>query len=168
VLIEYLADRPDLLSELAQLHFSEWGHFRPGQTIDDRIEGLKRCSGKSAIPSAIVATSGNELIGSAMLVTHDMISRKDLSPWLAGVYVKPFYRKAGVATTLIQRIEQEAASLDVTRLYLYTDKESQFYSKRKWHTVETCKYKGLEVTIMVKELTYLWDAEEMSYLENDK
>lgn len=153
MLIEYLQDRKELLPELAQLHFAEWGHFRPGQTIEDRIESLERCAGKATIPSVIVATAGPELIGSAMLVPHDMSTRKDLSPWLAGVFVKPSYRRSGIATDLTKRIEQEAASLEVPTLYLYTEKESEFYAKRGWEALATCDYQGLEVTIMSKNLS---------------
>jgi GNAT superfamily N-acetyltransferase len=153
VIIEYLEDRKELLPELAELHFAEWGRFRPGQSVEDRIDGLERCSGKATIPSTVVATDGRELIGSAMLVTHDMSTRKDLSPWLAGVFVKPSYRKSGIATKLIERIEQEAAALETPVLFLYTDKESEFYSRRGWKPAERCEYKGVHVTIMTKELS---------------
>ena len=151
--IEYLADRKELLPELAELHFAEWGQFRPGQSVKDRIDGLERCSGKAKIPSTVVATDGRELIGSAMLVTHDMSTRNDLSPWLAGVFVKPPYRKSGIATKLIERIEQEAAALETPVLFLYTDKESEFYARRGWKLLERCEYKGLQVAIMTKELS---------------
>ena len=153
MIIEYLEDRKELLPELAELHFAEWGRFRPGQSVEDRINSLERCSGKATIPSTVVATDGRELIGSAMLVTHDMSIRKDLSPWLAGVFVRPSYRKSGIATKLIERIEQEAAALETPVLFLYTDKESEFYSRRGWKPAERCEYKGVHVTIMTKELS---------------
>ncbi len=152
MLIEYLADRPDLIPELAELHLAEWGHLRPGQTLPDRVSALKGCTGKASIPSTVVATNGQELLGSALLVAHDMSTRTDLSPWLAGVFVKPAFRKAGVATKLIQRIESEASALGVNRLYLYTDKESDFYSKRGWIIHEACEYRGVAVTVMLKNL----------------
>ena len=114
---------------------------------------MERCSGKATIPSTLVATDGHELIASAMLVTHDKSTRKDLSPWLAGVFVKPPYRKSGIATKLIKRIEQEAVALETRVLFLYTDKESEFYARRGWKLAERCEYKGLNVTIMAKELS---------------
>ena len=150
ILIEYLADRVDLIPELAQWHFAEWGHFRPGQSLEDRLNALNACLGKLAIPSTVVATCGDELVGSALLVEHDMSTRKDLSPWLAGVFVKPQFRKAGVATLLIQRIEAEAAALDIPKLYLYTNNESDFYARRGWRALESGKYRGVAVTIMSK------------------
>ena len=152
MLIEYLADRVDLIPELAELHLAEWGYLRPGQTLDDRLAALNACLGKGAVPSAVVATEGDELIGSALLVEHDMSTRKDLSPWLAGVFVKPQFRKSGVAGALIQRIEAEATGMAVPMLYLYTDKEAGYYAKRGWRQLESCDYRGVAVNIMSKAL----------------
>ncbi|MEJ2743799.1 MAG: GNAT family N-acetyltransferase [Gammaproteobacteria bacterium] len=152
MLIEYLADRPDLIPELAELHLAEWGHLKPDQALQDRVAALNGCTGKSSIPLGVVATNGNELLGSALLVAHDMSTRQDLSPWLAGVFVKPACRKMGVATELIQRIESEASALRIHRLYLYTDKESDFYAKRGWSIHDACEYRGLAVTVMFKNL----------------
>lgn len=152
MLIEYLADREELIPELAALHLAEWGHLRPGQTLQDRINALKGCLGKVEIPSTVVATQDDVLLGSALLVEHDMSTRKELSPWLAGVFVKPEFRNSGVATGLVRRIESEAASAGVRTLYLYTDKESGFYARRGWSVHEACDYRGIAVTIMSKAL----------------
>lgn len=150
MVIEYLADRADLVPELAALHLAEWGYLRPGQTLEDRVTALGNCLGKLAIPSALVATNGSELLGSALLVEHDMSTRKELSPWLAGVLVKPQYRNSGVATELIQGIESQASGMGVKKLYLYTDKEAEFYAKRGWSIHDACDYRGILVAIMSK------------------
>ncbi len=92
------------------------------------------------------------LVGSAMLVTHDMKTRKDLSPWLAGVYVKPAYRRRGIASRLVTRIENEAALLAIPRLYLYTPSEAAFYARRGWQTLEETEYRGVAVTVMHKAM----------------
>jgi N-acetylglutamate synthase-like GNAT family acetyltransferase len=86
-----------------------------------------------------------------MLLTYDMETRKDLSPWLAGVYVKSAYRKRGIASRLICCIEQEAATLGVRRLYLYAPTSVEaFYSRRGWQLMERCEYKGIGVVVMHK------------------
>jgi GNAT superfamily N-acetyltransferase len=149
--IEYLADRAEFIPELAGLHFHEWGHLRPGQTLGARIDRLRVRCGHRQIPTVLVATGGDEILGSAMLLTHDMDTRKDLSPWLAGVYVKSAYRRRGIATRLICRIEHEAATLGVRRLYLYAPTSVEaFYSRRGWQLMERCEYKGISVVVMHK------------------
>jgi GNAT superfamily N-acetyltransferase len=52
-------------------------------------------------------------LGFAMPVTHDMDTRMDLSPWLAGVFVSPEQRRYGVGAALVQRVIVEARALGV-------------------------------------------------------
>jgi hypothetical protein len=44
------------------------------------------------------------LFGSAMLIAHDMDTRMELSPWLAGVFVAPKRRGCGVGAALVRRV----------------------------------------------------------------
>ena len=148
--IEYLVDHQPLLPELARLHFEEWGYLAPQETLEERTARLTSLCGRSEIPTAFVAVAGQELVGSAFLVTHDMVTRTDLSPWLAGVYVKPSYRRMGIASRLIARVEAEAAVLNVPQLYLYTPSEETYYAHRGWRTLAQTEYRRTQVTIMDK------------------
>ena len=148
--IKYLADCQQYLPELARLHFEEWGYLSPHETLEARTQRLSGLCGRGDIPTAFVAVTRQELVGSAILVAHDMQTRKDLSPWLAAVYVKPVYRRMGIANRLIARVEAEAAPLNVPRLYLYTPSEEAFYARRGWQTLEQTEYRNTRVTIMNK------------------
>jgi len=148
--IAYLADHPELIAELAQLHFAEWSYLNPGETIEDKKQYLKNNCGRGGVPSFIVALEDMELIGSASLIEQDMDNRADLTPWLADVFVKPEYRRRGIATSLIERIEDEARSAGITRLYLYTPDAADLYRRLGWNVFENCEYKGTDVTIMAK------------------
>lgn len=150
--IGYLADHEAFIPELAQLHFSEWGHYRPGDTVEERIERLRGCCGKGDIPLVVVGLLGSVLCGSAMLVAHDMESRPELTPWLAGVYVKPPFRRSGYAASLISRIEAEARAMGIPRLFLYTKDSESLYIRLGWSGTERCQYKGIDVTVMSKQL----------------
>ena len=148
--IDYLSDHRSLLPELARLHFEEWSYLAPQETLEERTRRLTGLCGRRKIPAALVAVDGPHLVGSALLVAHDMSTRKDLSPWLAGVYVKSAYRCQGVGTRLIARVEAEAAALNVPRLHLYTPSEEKFYMRRGWHTIERTEYRNAQVTVMDK------------------
>lgn len=128
--ISYLIDHPQFLPELARLHLEEWSYLAPHETLEERTQRLAVACGRREIPTVLVATTDQVLAGSAALVTHDLKTRKDLSPWLAGVYVKPAYRRQGVASSLVARVEAEAALLGVPQLYLYTPSEAAFYARR--------------------------------------
>lgn len=146
--IDYLCNHPELIEELAELNFKEWGEFRPGDTLEARTERMRAACGKGAIPSVVVAIEDSRLLGGALLIDNDMKIRPQLTPWLAGVYVKAEQRGRGVASQLVKRIVDEAAALDVRELYLYTDAAQSLYARLGWEVVEDLVYEELPVTVM--------------------
>ena len=146
--IEYLCDRPEFVEELAELNFKEWGEFRRGDTLEARTERMRNACGKGAIPSVVVAIEDGRLLGGALLIDSDMKTRPELTPWLAGVYVKAEERGRGVASQLVNRIVEEARTLGVQTLYLYTDAAQSLYARLGWEVVEELVYEDLPVTIM--------------------
>ena len=111
--IDYLCDHPHLIEELAELNFKEWGEFRDGDTLEARTERMRAACGKGAVPSVVVAIEDGRLLGGALLIDSDMKIRPQLTPWLAGVYVKAEERGRGIASQLVNRIVAEAATLTV-------------------------------------------------------
>jgi GNAT superfamily N-acetyltransferase len=148
----YLADHRHLLPELAQLHFSEWSYLRPTESLDERTARLAKCCGRREIPTVVVALEEGALLGSAMLVAHDMDARPDLTPWLAGVYVVTSQRRRGVGSRLSERIASEARALGATDMYLYTPTMEAFYAKRGWRVIDRCEYLDVPVTVMRQPL----------------
>nr|MBV6630604.1 GNAT family N-acetyltransferase [Oceanococcus sp. HetDA_MAG_MS8] len=146
-----LAEHPSLLEELAALQQAQWQYLNPQYGLEQRIEFLRCSCEQEHLPSTWIALGPDEsLLGAAMLVAHDMRDRPDLSPWLASVIVKPEFRRQGIASALIEWVEQAAWSQGVSQLYLYTDQQAGFYARRGWSIVESCDYSGVAVTIMAK------------------
>ena len=150
--IEYLADHPEFITELANLHFAEWSHLNPGESLAQRTDRLRRLCGRHGVPSFLVAFDGSELIGSASLIERDMDNHTELTPWLADVFVKPGFRRRGIASLLIRRIEDVARSAGISNLYLYTPSAASLYRRLGWTAVEHCRYKGIDVVIMSRTL----------------
>jgi GNAT superfamily N-acetyltransferase len=103
-----------------------------------------------SIPSSLVALDGDgdELCGSAMLLASDM-GRSDISPWFAGLYVKPAYRSRGIARLLMQRVLEEARSAGATAIYLCAEVDKlSFYSSRGWSLHEQCDWHGVPIIVM--------------------
>ncbi|MCG5509688.1 GNAT family N-acetyltransferase [Ectothiorhodospira lacustris] len=148
-----LADKKEFITELAKLHHSEWRHLNPSLTLEGRTEAISKAARREGIPSIFVAVSGSQLIGSAALVQNDMDTKPDLSPWLAAVYVKESFRHHGIATGLIARCEAEAVRSSADTWYLYTEFASKIYEKLGWRHLERCKYKGVAVDVMCKQIT---------------
>jgi len=150
--IGYLADRPEFIPVLAQWHYQEWSYLRPGESMEARTTRLRNACGHKEIPTVVIAFAGETLLGSAMLIAHDMETRMNLSPWLAGVFVSPEQRRRGIGSALVQRVIEEAIELSVERLYLYTPSAEQFYARRGWLLVERIKYHRVDVSVMSVDL----------------
>jgi GNAT superfamily N-acetyltransferase len=146
--IENLADHPDALPILAQWQHAEWGDLREGDTLEKRTTRLKGVCNRNRIPLTVVAREGTKVFGSASLVLHDMETRMELTPWLAGVFVGEPYRRKGIGAALVRRIVNEASRLDVRRLYLYTVHSERLYSALGWMLYERTRYRDRDVVIM--------------------
>jgi GNAT superfamily N-acetyltransferase len=146
--IESIADHLGLVDTIARWHWNEWGHSDPDGSLQSWTEGLRERTNRNSIPTTYVALDGSELLGSVTLVEHDMSTRLDLSPWLAGVYVKPDQRGRGIGSALVQHAVAEAAKIGVKRLYLYTSPAKEFYEKLGWRCVGDDYYEDQPVFIM--------------------
>jgi GNAT superfamily N-acetyltransferase len=146
--IELLADRPEFIPTLADWHFREWAYLRPGDSVANRINILHERSGGRELPITFVASSGSELLGSAMLIHHEMDTRPDYTPWLAGVFVAPAQRRRGIGRALAEHVVHAAAVLGFPTVYLFTPSAEQFFSHLGWSIVEHTRYRDTDVTIM--------------------
>ncbi len=146
--IEYLADHLSMLPTVARWHHEEWDLARPDATLERRISRLQQWCGRQCIGSTFVAIVGDTPVGCASLVAHDMETRTDLTPWLAGVYVVPECRRQGYGSALANRVASEAKTLAVERLYLYTPDQEHFYARLGWSVLEQCQYRAQDVLIM--------------------
>jgi N-acetylglutamate synthase-like GNAT family acetyltransferase len=152
VTIEYLADRREFVTTIAHWLHEEWGHLRPNETVHDRAARVERGCGHHEIPTTFVAVAKGQPVGCASLIEHDMLTRPELSPWLAGVFVPCQHRKRGIGADLVRRVVREARSLGVPRLYLYTPGSGGLYLRLGWSVAERTFYPELwgetKVTIM--------------------
>ena len=108
--IGYLADHPEFIQTLARWHYEEWAYLRPGDSTEARITRLRAACGRGEIPTIFVAFSDGTLLGSAMLIDHDMDTRMELTPWLAGVVVGRDYRRCGIGSALVGKVIECAAA----------------------------------------------------------
>ncbi|HEY1172745.1 MAG TPA: GNAT family N-acetyltransferase [Verrucomicrobiae bacterium] len=146
--IGYLADHPEFIPVIAEWYFREWGKYRAGDSVERRIGRLTEAANRRAVPTVIVAYEGDRILGSAMLVACDMESRKELSPWVAGVFVEAAERGKGIGAALVERVIEEAKALGFPWLYLFTFSTEEYYARLGWEVVERTEYLGAGVTVM--------------------
>lgn len=150
--IAYLADHKEVIPALARWFYQEWAYLHPDRTLEDVERLIGERTNTTKIPVALVAFEGGELLGTVCLKVHDMDTRLDLTPWLAGLYVAAPWRRKGIGTALVSAIEKKAHELQVEKLYLFTPESEGFYSRLGWHVYERTEYHGHPATIMGKKI----------------
>ncbi|SFU73904.1 GNAT family N-acetyltransferase [Halomonas korlensis] len=138
---------------LAKWTHATWGHLHPGRSLDTAIAILRDECGAGGVPSVFAALHGDTPVGTASLVADDMSDRRDLTPWLASVFVPPEWRGQGVASRLVRRVEQEAQAHGHDRLYLYTPDQQRLYRQLGWRDLEARDYHGEAVSIMRRDVS---------------
>lgn len=124
-----LSQRMDLLTNGITYFWNCWGNASNHQFYKDCIE--HSVDNQNTLPKFYLALIENEIVGSYALLTNDIISRQDLMPWFACLYVNEEHRKKGVAEQLIGHGLSEAHHKGFEKLYLSTHLNA-FYENKGW------------------------------------
>ena len=87
-----------------------------------------------ALPITFVAVEGERLLGTVGLWRCDLLSRQDLYPWMAALYVAPEARGQGLAGKLQQHVIGYARAQGYTELFLYSACRD-FYERFGWQYI---------------------------------
>jgi 8-oxo-dGTP diphosphatase len=88
------------------------------------------CSGED-LPKFYIAVHNDTIIGTYALLRNDLVSRQDLFPWIACLYVDPDFRGKNFGARLVDHAVKEAAQKGFKNLYLCTGLEA-YYEKLGW------------------------------------
>ena len=178
ITIDYLANRPGFLEQLALLSWKEWQEIyqQRDQTLEHCRKNYQERMNTDRLPITMVALTTDvsarrqesepdshlhagrvrspELLGMVSLKFHDMDTRPDLDPWLGGLLVLPKWRNRGVGTLLMHRAVEEARKLNIPRLYLWTPSAERLYAKLGWQVVERTQYFGNDAVVMAMDLSH--------------
>ncbi|HAY35337.1 MAG TPA: GNAT family N-acetyltransferase [Ignavibacteria bacterium] len=127
--ISEISKRPELIEKAIEYIWGCWGKDSNYKFYRDCI--LNSTDDKKALPKFYVYANKDEIIASYALLTNDLISRQDLMPWFACLYVNKAHRNKGIAGKLLEHGLQESKKKGFDFLYLATDHEN-FYEKKGW------------------------------------
>jgi GNAT superfamily N-acetyltransferase len=151
--IEFLADHPQHAHTLARWHHREWGELMPDWTRGDAERELTGHATRRDIPTTLVLLDdGHALLGSVSVLDEDASEFRDLSPWLASLYVAPPARGRGLGAQLVHAAVDHARGQGVPRLYLFTPDHAAFYARLGWAVLGSRMLGSREVTLMSIDL----------------
>ncbi|WP_274366293.1 GNAT family N-acetyltransferase [Paenibacillus thermotolerans] len=129
-----LKDKVEHFENAVQLFWSQWETEENFNFYHDCM--LHSIKTASDLPSFYIALESESIIGTYALLRNDLISRQDIYPWLACLYVAPGHRGRNIGGTLLQHALQETRNKGYEKLYLCTDLD-EYYEKNGWIHVAT-------------------------------
>jgi len=112
---------------------SKWGNKDNYAFYYDAI--VHAGTGKMSLPQFYLIIDGEEFVGCFALITNDFISRHDLFPWFACLFVEPQYRGKQLGSQMMQYGREEARRMGFSTIYLTTDHDG-YYEKYGWERME--------------------------------
>lgn len=128
-----IKDLPGGMDMGFKYYFSKWGSPKSYNFFYDAM--LHSSNEATGLPRFYVLQKNNEIIGCCGLVTNDFISRHDLYPWLAGVYIEPAERGKELGNLMMRMVEEEAKKIGFSKVYLTTDHDG-YYEKYGWQRMQ--------------------------------
>src|ERR1700741_4214677 len=100
VSVDYLANHLAAVPELARYAYDEWRQIYDarGEEYQDVLDACRARAKTDGLPLGLVALYKTEVVVTAALKTHDLEIQPALTPWLAGVFVVPKWRRKGIGT----------------------------------------------------------------------
>ncbi|AEX50779.1 GNAT family acetyltransferase [Rahnella aquatilis CIP 78.65 = ATCC 33071] len=86
------------------------------------------------LPQTFIALEGDKLAGTAGLWRCDLISRQDLTPWLAALYVDEDFRSCGLGQQLQTFVLEQSRRSGFRELYLYAE-FTGYYERFGWNYI---------------------------------
>jgi putative hydrolase of the HAD superfamily len=129
--VDFLAHRPELISELAVAFKEQWAPTHPPEHVEKIKEHFRQCLHTDRLPLALIAHLDGQLAGVVALLEHSVRSRSDLGPWLGALYVFPRYRCHGIGTMLIRRAEHSARELGINALFAGTETAVKLFDRAR-------------------------------------
>ena len=118
---------PELHDQIARWLWSFWGNSSNCEFYRSLVAHGK----DDDFPLIYVAFIDELPVGTVALWRADLLSRQDLFPWLADLYVPLEYRSKGVGSALQDFALAKAKELGYPALYLYTPLNG-YYEKKGW------------------------------------
>jgi GNAT superfamily N-acetyltransferase len=133
--ISLLADSLDSVEAVAELRWREWGHAPEPEDPAHWLHVTRNEAGREELPVTFVAHDRVEaVLGAVGLDAYDLDERRDTTPWVTGMIVRPEVRGHGVGRSLLSHLERWAAEHRIPDAWVGTETRSAaaFYERCGW------------------------------------
>lgn len=114
-----LKSHPEYLEEAIAYYQKVWANPSSQAVYDGCLRHAVLTRG--LLPQWYLLMDDTKIVGTVGLITNDFISRMDLLPWIAALYVDPDYRNQGWGGKLLEHMKSETMRLGFSNVFLATD-----------------------------------------------
>lgn len=108
---------------------------------------------KDEIPFTYIGLIEDKCIGTISVFENDLKKCKDLTPWLAALYVDESCRGNGYAKGLIESVLDKIKELGHKKIYLRTETAGNYYLELGWEEVLNIRDEhGIDTTVFTKHI----------------
>jgi GNAT superfamily N-acetyltransferase len=139
VTVQLLADHAHLIAAVGDMCWREWGHAPEPEDPEWWVAVTAQEAGRDCLPISWVALDARgDALGRVGLGEFDLEERRDRSPWVLGMIVRPDRRGLGIGRLLLTQLETWAGSRGYRQVWVATgDPAIGFYQKCGWTLHET-------------------------------
>ncbi len=119
-------EQPEYADRAIAFFQKHWAGEDSRMVYQDCIQSC--LTAKNPLPQWYLLMQNGEIAAGAGMITNDFISRMDLYPWLAALYVEESHRGNALGSILLERARRDAGRFGFDNLYLATD-HIGFYEK---------------------------------------
>ncbi len=154
VAVQLLADNENLIATIGDLRWREWGRTPEPDDLAWWVNITAREAGRDRMPITWVAVDERgEALGAVGLGEFDIEERRDRSPWVLGMIVRPDRRGMGIGSFLLTHLETWAGSHGYKQVWVANEGPAiGFYRKCGWELSETVKHASDVVSVLTKLL----------------
>ncbi|MGA5657506.1 GNAT family N-acetyltransferase [Rahnella contaminans] len=123
-----LSERPEFQETVTDWQWKAFGSENSRAFFESVVQSSLR---GADLPQTFIALEGDTLAGTVGLWRCDLISRQDLTPWLAALYVDEGYRSRGLGQELQAFVLEHSRRSGFSELYLYAE-FTGYYERFGW------------------------------------
>ncbi len=126
-----LSDRPEFKEQVTDWL---WQAFGSENSRDFFASVVQSSLSGADLPQTYIALAGETLAGTVGLWRCDLISRQDLTPWLAALYVDEEFRSQGLGQQLQAFVLEQSRRSGFREVYLYAE-FTGYYERFGWQYI---------------------------------
>ena len=95
----------------------------------------------------------SEVVASIAICDFDDFEEfRQYKPWIAAFIVREDLRGSGIGSQVLKLAEEKAIKYGITKIYLWTEGEREFYGKRGYQFLDQLSKPGRIIDLMYKDL----------------